>query len=32
MPEVQGIFQKYGKEYKKEHKMMPHIIKEQWKQ
>lgn len=27
MPEVQGIFQKYGKEYKEGHKMMPHIIK-----
>ena len=27
MLEVQGIFKKYGKEYKKEHKMMPHISK-----
>ena len=27
MVEVQEIFRKYGKEYKKEHKMMPHIAK-----
>ena len=27
MVEVQEIFQKYGKEYKENHKMLPHIEK-----